>query len=46
MKNGRQEEICYTIERKFLAKITAAELVSRIIQHHIKDQPEKDAGSS
>lgn len=36
MKDGNQEKISYTIEREFLNKITVAELVSRIIQSHIK----------
>lgn len=45
MKNGRQETICYTIEREFLAKITVAELVNRIIQTHIKEQTEKEVVS-
>jgi len=43
LKNGRQETIRYTIERDFLAKITVAELVNRIIQTHIKEQTEKEA---
>lgn len=38
MKDGRRETICYTIEREFLAKITVAELVNRIIQTHLKKQ--------
>ena len=45
MKNGKQE-ICYTIEREFLAKITVAELINRIIQNHIKNQLEKEVASS
>ena len=45
MKNGKQETIRYTIEREFLAKITVAELVNRIIQTHVKNQSEKEAVS-
>lgn len=45
MKNGKQETTRYTIEREFLAKITVAELVSRIIQTHIKEQTEKEVAS-
>lgn len=45
MKNGRQETIRYTIEREFLAKITVAELVNRIIQTHVKQQSEKEVVS-
>lgn len=44
MKNGKRE-IHYTIEREFLAKITVAELINRIIQNHIKDQSEKEVAS-
>ena len=45
MKNGKQETVRYTIEREFLAKITVAELVNRIIQTHVKEQTEKDVVS-
>lgn len=45
MKNGKQETVRYTIEREFLAKITVAELVNRIIQTHIKDQSGKEVVS-
>ena len=41
MKNDKQETTRYTIEREFLAKITVAELVNRIIQTHVKEQTEK-----
>lgn len=41
MNDGEQETICYTVEREFLAKITVAELVTLIIQAHIKEQTEK-----
>ena len=41
MKNGRQETIRYIIEREFLAKITVAELVNRIIQTHAQEQTKK-----
>lgn len=46
MKNDKQETIRYTIEREFLAKITVAELVNRIIQTHVKDQRKKEVVSS
>ncbi len=42
MKNGKQETIRYTIEREFLAKITVAELVNRIIQTHAQEQTKKE----
>lgn len=42
MKNGKQETVRYTIERKFLAKITVAELVNRIIQSHVKEPTGKE----
>lgn len=45
MKNDKQETIRYTIEREFLAKITVAELVNRIIQTHVKDQRKKEVVS-
>lgn len=45
MKNDKQEAIRYTIEREFLAKITVAELVNRIIQTHVKEQREKEVVS-
>ncbi len=45
MKNDKQETIRYTIEREFLAKITVAELVNRIIQTHVKVQTEKEVVS-
>lgn len=45
MKDGKQETICYTIEREFLAKITVAELINRIIQPHVKEQTGKEAVS-
>ena len=45
MKSGKQETIRYTIEREFLAKITVAEFVNRIIQTHIKEQTEKEVAS-
>ena len=43
MNDGEQETICYTIEREFLAKITVAELVNRIIQTHLKKQNRKSS---
>ncbi len=45
MKNDKQEAIRYTIEREFLAKITVAELVNRIIQTHVKEQRKKEVVS-
>jgi len=45
LKNGRQETTRYTIEREFLAKITVAELVNRIIQTHVKEQIKKEVVS-
>lgn len=45
MKNGKQETIRYTIEREFLAKITVAELVNRIIQTHVNEQRKKEVVS-
>ncbi len=45
LKNDKQETTRYTIEREFLAKITVAELVNRIIQTHVKEQAEKDVVS-
>ncbi len=45
LKNDNQETTRYTIEREFLAKITVAELVNRIIQTHVKEQTEKDVVS-
>lgn len=45
MKNGRQETTRYTIEREFLAKITVAELVNRIIQTHAQEQTKKEVAS-
>lgn len=38
MKNDRKEEIRYTVERKFLNKLTVTEFVNRIIQAHVKEQ--------
>ena len=38
MENTRNETINYTIERKFLAKISVAEFVKRIIQSHIDNE--------
>lgn len=46
LKNDGSETIRYTVEREFLAKITVAEFVSRIIQSHVKDQTEKEIVSS
>lgn len=37
MKDEKQESISYSIEREFSANITVTELVSRIIQSHIKN---------
>ena len=45
MKNGKQETTRYTIEREFLAKITVAELVNRIIQTHVIEQIKKEVVS-
>lgn len=45
MKHSTQETICYTVEREFLAEITVAELVNRIIQTHIKEETGKEAVS-
>lgn len=42
MKNKQYEVISYTIEREFLAKINITELVSRIIQAHIKNNAENE----
>ena len=38
MENTRNETISYTIERKFLARISVKEFVSHIIQSHIKSE--------
>ena len=53
MENTRNETISYTIERKFLARISVTEFVSRIIQSHIKSESikrlplnEKDIGKT
>lgn len=46
MKNGKQETVRYMIEREFLAKITVAELVNRIIKSHVKEQSEKEVVST
>lgn len=40
MKNGKQKEINYRIEREFLNKVTVQELISRIIRSHIKKDQE------
>lgn len=45
LKNGKQETTRYTIEREFLAKITVAELVNRIIQTHAQEQTKKEVAS-
>ena len=38
MEITKKESTSYTIERKFLAKISVTEFVSRIIQSHIKSE--------
>ena len=38
MEITKNESTSYTIERKFLAKISITEFVSRIIQSHIKSE--------
>lgn len=45
MENTRNATASYTIERKYLAKISAAELISRIIRSHIKNEKEKKAAA-
>ena len=45
LKNDKQETTRYTIEREFLAKITVAELVNRIIQTHAQEQTKKEVAS-
>lgn len=42
MKNEKEKTIRYTIEREFLAKITVTELVSRIIQSHMKNNAKNE----
>lgn len=42
MRNEKQETTGYTIEREFLSKITAEELVRRIIQSHIHKNGDKE----
>lgn len=51
MENTRNETIGYTVERKFLARISVKEFVNRIIQSHINSESikrfplnEKDIG--
>ena len=38
MEITKKESASYIIERKFLAKISVTEFVSRIIQSHIKSE--------
>ena len=38
MAISKNESTSYTIERKFLSKISVIEFVSRIIQSHIKSE--------
>lgn len=38
MEKSKNQIKRYTIERKFLAKISVTEFVSRIIQSHIKSE--------
>ena len=45
MKNSKPQTISYTIEREFLAKVTVAEFVNRIIQNHVKNLTVKEAVS-
>ena len=45
MENARSETISYTIERKFLARISVTEFVSRIIQSHIESENIKKASA-
>ncbi len=42
MKHDRQETTRYTIQREFLAKITAKELVNRIIQNHVNNYEKRN----
>lgn len=45
MTDSKKESVCYTIERKFLAKVSSDELIKCIIQSHIlqalKEEAEK-----
>ncbi len=34
---AKKQPICYSVEREYLAKFTAEELISRIIQAHVKN---------
>ena len=43
MENTRNETISYVIERKYLAKISATELISRMLRSHIKSEKVKKA---
>lgn len=46
MKNAGNEAAVYTIERKFLARISAAELVGRILRTHIESENQKKAAAT
>ena len=41
--NTKKETISYTVERKFLAKISVTEFVIRIIKSHITSEGAKKA---
>ena len=43
MSDSRKEPVYYTVERKFLAKTSADELIKYIIQSHILQELEKEA---
>lgn len=45
MANTRNEIISYTIERRFLARISVKEFVSRILKSHIKNESTKKAST-
>lgn len=38
LKREQSEAICYTVEREFLAKFSAKELIERIIKIHLQNK--------
>lgn len=46
LKGKKQEVMNYTVEREFLARITVTELVSRIIQVHVKANTKNEGATA
>ena len=38
MENAKSETTSYTVEKKFLARISVTELVSRMLKYHIQNE--------